>query len=67
MLYDPAPLNDLGDPGHDMGPYMNFSSGQQTFTYRRTLASQVEADWRNRMVFYQGDERAAFYQGLDGR
>ena len=30
----------------------------------RRLASAVESDWRNRMVFYDGDERA-FYQGLD--
>ena len=32
----------------------------------RQLQSATEADWRNRMVFYPGDERA-FYQGLDGR
>ena len=32
----------------------------------RRLASAVESDWRNRMVFYDGDERA-FYQGLDGQ
>ena len=122
MLYDPAPLNDLGDPGHDMSAYMNYSGGGLSYGYRRSrrmehdepgeaaepgeaseahahrrrmgarhlaaalvhagrarptfgheeitqhrrLASAVETDWRNRMVFYQGDERA-FYQGLDGR
>ena len=32
----------------------------------RELQSATESDWRNRMVFYQGDERA-FYQGLTGR
>ena len=32
----------------------------------RQLQSATEADWRNRMVFYTGDERV-FYQGLDGR
>ena len=114
MLYDPAPLNDLGDPGWDMSAYEAYSSGGQTFTYRRQLegvgnvtsgsssaiwlpalegegqqittagqqspagdvavtsvsqagqegrqlASATEADWRNRMVFYDGDERD-FYQ-----
>ena len=119
MLYDPAPLNDLGDPGHDMSAYMNYSGGGLSYDYRRSrrmeldepaeaaepaeahahrrrmdarhlaaaevhagrarpafsheeitqhrrLASAVETDWRNRMVFYQGDERA-FYQGLDSR
>ena len=116
MLYDPAPLNDLGDPGHDMSAYMNYSGGGLSYDYRRSrrmehdepaepaeahahrrrmdarhlaaaevhagrarpafsheeitqhrrLASAVESDWRNRMVFYQGDERA-FYQGLDSR
>ena len=110
MLYDPAPLNDLGDPGWDMSAYMNYSSGVQSYTYtrrrmdpalhrmdgpararmaerrrratlsaqggvvppefstrqiasHRRLASAVESDWRNRMVFYEGDERA-FYQGV---
>ena len=29
-------------------------------TRHRRLASAVESDWRNRMVFYDGDERA-FY------
>ena len=33
----------------------------------RRLASAVESDWRNRMVFYPGDERADFYKGVDGR
>ena len=114
MLYDPAPLNDLGDPGHDMSEYMNYSGGAQSFTYdrrrldpvvarmegakrrrmeerrrraavsaqggvkvepefstrqitehRKLVASAVDSDWRMRMVFYEGDERA-FYQGLDG-
>ena len=32
----------------------------------RQLASAVESDWRKRMVFYPGDERA-FYQALDGK
>jgi hypothetical protein len=40
--------------------------GHEEITQHRRLASAVETDWRNRMVFYQGDERA-FYQGLDGR
>ena len=31
----------------------------------RRLSSAVEADWRNRMVFYTGDERS-FYQGNAG-
>ena len=35
MLYDPAPLNDPGDPGWDMGPYMNYSEGVQNYVYRR--------------------------------
>ena len=100
MLYDPAPLNDLGDPGWDMSAYANYSGGSQNYEYgrrrmearlharhltaarvhagldkpahsqaeilrHRRLASAVESDWRNRMVFYDGDERA-FYQGLDG-
>ena len=34
MLYDPAPLNDLGDPGWDMSAYANYSGGAQSFTYR---------------------------------
>ena len=62
MLYDPAPLNDPGDPGHDMSAYANYSSGAQSFTYRRRTQSATEADWRNRMVFYTGDERN-FYPG----
>ena len=92
MLYDPAPLNDAGDTGHDMSAFMNYSNGAQSYNYRRRrkltqqqaegesgvpafdleaisrhrrLASTVESDWRQRMVFYTGDE-AAFYQGLDG-
>ena len=104
MLYDPAPLNDLGDKGWDMSKYSNYSSGVQSYTYadggggrrrrlrrvsserrrmraavgaaggvgwepdfsldeirsHRQLASAVNSDWRNRMVFYDGDERA-FY------
>ena len=35
MLYDPAPLNDPGDPGWDMGPHMNYSAGVQNYAYRR--------------------------------
>ena len=117
MLYDPAPLNDRGDPGWDMSAYAAYTGGGQTFSYRRLedrddtsttvvlgtvadgtgeekgageagvatstgaldvqtavgidvegrqLASAADADWRNRMVFYPGDERS-FYQGLDGR
>ena len=101
MLYDPAPYNDLGDPGWDMSRFMAYNNGAQTFTYRRLdeltrraaltanrsassemgsegktptlgsksgrrVASATEADWRNRMVFYEGDERA-FYQGLNGK
>ena len=31
----------------------------------RRLQSATEADWRNRMVFFPGDERQ-FYYGLDG-
>ena len=31
----------------------------------RQLASATEADWRNRMVFYPGDERD-FYRGQSG-
>jgi hypothetical protein len=114
MLYDPAPLNDPGDPGWDMSPYANYSSGAQSYTYRRRraldladagdagegraeslarglpvpnrngepprfsveqvlghrrraslLSSATARDWRQRMVFYTGDERN-FYQGLDG-
>ena len=34
MLYDPAPLNDMGDPGWDMSAYANYSGGAQSFTYR---------------------------------
>lgn len=60
MLYDPAPLNDPGDPGHDMSPWVNYSAGLQSFNYRRKMQSATEADWRNRMVFFTGDERA-FY------
>ena len=37
MLYDPAPLNDLGDPGHDMSAYMNYSGGGLSYSYRRSL------------------------------
>ena len=47
--------------------YMNYSNGRLSFSFRRSLASAVEADWRNRMVFFEGDERASFYQGLDGK
>ena len=114
MLYDPAPLNDPGDPGWDMSPYANYSGGAQSYTYRRRralgladdddagegraeslargmpapnlngepprfsveqvldhrrraslLSSAAARDWRERMVFYTGDERN-FYQGLDG-
>ena len=36
MLYDPAPLNDLGDPGHDMSAYMNYSGGGLSYDYRRS-------------------------------
>ena len=100
MLYDPAPLNDPGDPGHDMSAYVERCGDSEVFTYRRhrerralldsrlsdagfdvseddigpgssdnasrrALASAYESDWRQRMVFYEGDERA-FYQGLTG-
>ena len=27
MLYDPAPYNDMGDPGHDMSKYMDYNNG----------------------------------------
>ncbi|EOD39164.1 hypothetical protein EMIHUDRAFT_223628, partial [Emiliania huxleyi CCMP1516] len=71
MLYDPAPLNDPADPGHDMSRWANYSGGGQSYTYRRALAarelaSATEADWRHRMVFYEGDERA-FYQTSESR
>ena len=95
MLYDPAPLNDLGWHTHDMSDYMNYSNGVQSFGYRRRasaeflegwsgaprhvpgatptftldeilhhrrLSSAVLSDWKERMVFYTGDERN-FYQG----
>lgn len=62
MLYDPAPLNDPSDPGHDMQEFANYSSGVQSFSYRR-LQSATEADWRNRMVFFQGDERSFYPPG----
>ena len=95
MLYDPAPLNDPTDPGHDMSAYearcgaidadqFNFRRDRRSLldrrvaelsgaddaylqqpVSRRSLASAVESDWRQRMVFFTGDERA-FYQGLDG-
>ena len=65
MLYDPAPLNDPTDPGWDMSAYAAFDNGAQSYTFGRRLQSATEADWRNRMVFYPGDERA-FYQGLTG-
>ena len=119
MLYDPAPLNDPGDKGWDMGPYMNYSAGVQNYVYRRRMSdvttpnqrrrqrgdnqrhgrrraeslergmpapateavppafsveqvldhrrraslqsSATASDWRQRMVFYNGDERS-FYQ-----
>jgi hypothetical protein len=35
MLYDPAPLNDMGDPGWDMSAYANYSGGALSYTYRR--------------------------------
>lgn len=119
MLYDPAPYNDLSDPGWDMSRYEAYSDGVQSFAYRRLadeehheiqrrtqlwqsrradapgnliavdddttdstkaasaiavavgeggrqLQSATASDWKNRMVFYTGDERD-FYQGLDGR
>jgi hypothetical protein len=93
MLYDPAPLNDPGDPGHDMSGYAaRCGADGADFSYRRDrralrdvrllldaplteaafevtggrrLQSAVEADWRQRMVFYAGDERA-FYQRSHG-
>ena len=95
MLYDPAPYNDPGDPGHDMSKYMAYNNGQQSFTFRRLLEereernkelgiagsiadeviaadggrqlqSATDADIRNRMVFFKGDERA-YYYGMDGK
>ena len=91
MLYDPAPLNDLGDPGWDMSAYVDtLEDHGGLFTYRRRARgrsrrraldaapdtaseeqaarrrlSATDADWRNRMVFYPGDERD-FYLGEDG-
>ena len=35
MLYDPAPQNDLSDPGHDMSAYAEYSGGVKSFTYRQ--------------------------------
>lgn len=35
MLYDPAPYNDLTDPGHDMSAYMAYSGGGGSFSYRQ--------------------------------
>eukprot|EP00966_Prymnesium_polylepis_P103629 2399280-Prymnesium_polylepis.1 len=43
MLYDPAPLNDPGDAGHDMSRWANYSSGVQSFTYRRRRAADVDS------------------------
>ena len=36
MLYDPAPLNNPNDPGHDMSQYVGLLD-EGTFKYRRTL------------------------------
>ena len=44
MLYDPAPLNDPGDAGWDMSPYLNYSGGAQSYTYRRRRALGVGDD-----------------------
>merc|ERR1719272_2202401 len=40
MLYDPAPLNDMGDPGWDMSAYANYSGGAQSYTYRRRTSME---------------------------
>ena len=48
MLYDPAPLNDPGDAGWDMGPYMNYSMGVQNYVYRRRRMSATRTLRRQR-------------------
>lgn len=110
MLYDPAPLNNPNDPGHDMSKYVGLLA-EGTFQYRRSLveidntgsmgkrwttvaaadagggvedegeetdfdfaaathgarrlASAADSEWRKRMVFYEGDERATFFNPLE--
>ena len=48
MLYDPAPYNDLGDPGHDMSAYMEYNNGQQSFTFRRRRSLLEQREEHNK-------------------
>ena len=55
---------DAGGGVEDEGEETDFDFAAATHGARR-LASAADSEWRKRMVFYEGDERATFFNPLE--